>query len=54
MPDKKKPYVKAELRQTRFELGVYGCYGGGQALLPDLPIGHIGNGKFPGEPNRQG
>lgn len=38
MSDKmKKTYDKAQLKQTRIELGVYGCYGGEDA--PNMPIG---------------
>ncbi|MFN2371819.1 MAG: hypothetical protein ABR506_11800 [Candidatus Krumholzibacteriia bacterium] len=40
MTDKrKKTYVKAELRQTRIELGVFGCYNdGGGAEYPNMPL----------------
>lgn len=43
MSDKmKKIYVKSQLKQTRIELGVYGCYGGDEAAQPNMPIGARG------------
>ena len=39
---KKKTYVKAQMKQTRIELGVYGCYGE-EAARPNMPFGDSRN-----------